>query len=211
MYKLLKILLGIVLLTGGILLYYYSSALAAPEKLYKQPTEPTTAEQKKLATQGKLAMAYCKKHGLSTTICCLIDMDIPSGRNRFFVYNMATDSIICAGLVAHGSCNESFLSTPLFSNTSGSGCSALGKYKIGYAYTGRFGKAYKLYGLDSSNSNAFNRNIVLHSYYLVPDKELYPLPICNSLGCAMVSENYLNVLANTIKAAKKPLLLWMFQ
>jgi hypothetical protein len=38
-------------------------------------------------------------------------------------------------------------------------CSSLGSYGVGQSYNGRFGKAYKLHGLDASNKS-FSRNIV---------------------------------------------------
>ncbi|QEC68624.1 hypothetical protein FRZ67_15395 [Panacibacter ginsenosidivorans] len=138
-------------------------------------------------------------------------MKLPSGKNRFFTYNLIGDSVVNAGIVAHGSCNQNFLSDPKFSNQPGCGCTALGKYEIGFKYKGMFGAAYKLYGLDSTNSNAFKRNIGLHSYYLVPDKETYLLPVCNSLGCAMVSYNFLCMLSKSIDSASKPILLWIFE
>ncbi len=67
------------------------------------------------------------------------------------------------------------------------GCSSLGKYKIGEKYRGQYGKSYKLYGLENTNSNAYKRAIVLHGFSCVPDEEIYPGVVCNSLGCAMVS------------------------
>jgi len=45
---------------------------------------------------------------------------------------------------------------------------------------------------------------------MVPDKETDPLPICNSLGCAMTSTNYLTILSKKIDASAKPVLLWIF-
>jgi hypothetical protein len=117
------------------------------------------------------------------SIAFLIDMHVPSGRNRFFVYDLRNDSISLTGLVAHGSCNTSFSLEPSFSNTSGSGCSSVGKYRVGGPYQGQFGVAYKLHGLDSTNDQAFTRNVVLHSYTCVPEGETFPLPICNTKGC----------------------------
>ena len=138
-------------------------------------------------------------------------MSLNSGKYRFFVYDLVHDSVVMSGLVAHGSCNKTFLASAKFSNMPGCGCSEKGKYKIGYKYQGRFGPAYKLYGLDTTNSNAFDRYIVLHSYYMVPDRETSPLPICNSLGCAMVSDNFIKQLAAKLDASKKPVLLWMIE
>ena len=153
---------------------------------------------------------YARAKGFSTDYCFLIDMSRPSGKNRFFIYDLRKDSITAAGLVAHGSCNTTFLRKARFSNTPNEGCSSLGKYKVGYKYNGRFGRAYKLHGLDSTNSNAFRRAVVLHAYDCVPDKEIYPLPACNSLGCPMVSYAFLDKAARVIDKARKPVLLWIY-
>jgi L,D-transpeptidase catalytic domain len=153
---------------------------------------------------------FAGARGYNKEICFLADMSIPSGKNRFFVYDLQKDSILLQGLVAHGSCDRDFQVNTVFSNTTNSGCSSLGRYKVGAGYKGRFGLAYKLYGLDSSNSNAFERNIVLHAYDCVPEQETDPLPICNSRGCPMISPGFLNRLKPVIDHSKKPVLLWMF-
>lgn len=207
-----KIIFAFLLLTVFVTVFYYGYPL--PLKNHQPSTknsEKELVEFKKLQNYNSKTKSYCKRRGFNTTVCFFIDMSLPSGKNRFFVYNLQQDSIISSGLVAHGSCNSTFLNDPMFSNTPGSGCSSLGRYKVSLKYNGRFGTAYKLNGLDSSNSNAFKRNIVLHSYYLVPDKEVDPLPVCNSLGCTMVSENYLKALAQIIDTSRKPVLLWMFE
>jgi hypothetical protein len=138
-------------------------------------------------------------------------MSIESGHNRFFVYDIKNDSILLSGLVAHGSCDDGFLSEASFSNTVNSGCSSLGKFKIGNPYKGNFGIAYKLYGLDSTNNNAFKRFVVLHSYECVPEEETYPIPICNSRGCPMISPGFMEQLKPIINAAEKPVLLWIYK
>lgn len=140
----------------------------------------------------------------------LVDMRLPSGRNRFFVYDLAADTVRMAGLVAHGSGGHAFSLTPSFSNVNGSNCSALGKYSVGSPYAGRFGRAYTLHGLDSSNDNALARHIVLHSYSCVPEGETDPYPICNSQGCPMVSPAFLQRLQPLIEGSKKPVMLWIF-
>jgi competence protein ComGC len=149
---------------------------------------------------------YCQANHYATTIAFILDMKQHSGKKRFYVYDFVKDTIVGAGLVAHGSCNKYYLSDAKFNNTVGCGCSAYGKYKVGYAYAGRFGKAYKLYGLDKTNNNAFDRNIVLHAYDCVPDEATYPQPICNSLGCTMVSYHFLYTLSQyTLKKLINPL------
>ncbi len=154
---------------------------------------------------------YAAQHAMSTEYCFLVDMSLPSGKNRFFVYNLKKNSIIHSGLVAHGSCNETFLSRPRFSNETKGGCSSLGKYKLGEFYRGKYGKSYRLYGLDNCNSNAYNRAVVVHGYDCVPDQEIYPRVLCNSLGCVMVSYKYFEKISRIIGKADKPILLWVYQ
>lgn len=168
------------------------------------------ALHQRLHGYGEQARLYCKKHGLNTTFCFLADMRLPSGQNRFFIYDLVHDSITATALVAHGSCNTFFLSSARFSNKVNSGCTSKGRYKTGGKYAGRFGTAYKLFGLDSTNSHAYERNVVLHSYTGVPDSATYPYPIMNSLGCPMVSTAFLKMLSNKIDHSRLPVLLWIF-
>jgi len=164
----------------------------------------------RLNSRASQLQLYAKQHAYNTAICFLVDMSIESGRNRFFIYDLQKDSILDAGLVAHGSCNKNWLSGRQYGNETGCGCTSLGKYKIGNQYKGKFGTAFKLYGLDSTNSNAFKRFVVLHSFSCVPDEEVHPAPICQSLGCPMVSPAFMNKLATIINESKKPVLLTIF-
>lgn len=154
---------------------------------------------------------YARQNGYSTRFCFMIDMNIHSGRKRFFVYDMKHDSILYAGLVAHGSCEQDFLKEARFSNKPGGGCTSLGKYKIGYSYYGQYGKAFKLFGLESSNSNAYQRAVVLHGYDCVPNQEIYPKAVCNSMGCPMISYEFLEKISSVINKSEKPVLLWVYR
>lgn len=91
-------------------------------------------------------------------------------------------------MVAHGSGSETAVRGNLkFSNAPESRSTSLGKYSIGKPYNGKFGKAYRLHGLEKTNSNAFARSIVLHHYSAVPfdEQDHY---IVNSQGCPMLNE-----------------------
>ncbi|MEN2488813.1 murein L,D-transpeptidase catalytic domain-containing protein [Flavobacterium sp. B11] len=143
-------------------------------------------------------------------IVFLIDMKIPSGKNRFFVYNLNTNKIIDKGLVAHGSGSETGKEGKLlFSNIPNSLSTSLGRYSIGNHYYGKFGKAYRLYGLDETNNNAFKRDIVFHYYYDVPyeEKDGY---ICNSYGCPMVNKKYFERIARLIDGSKSDILMSIY-
>jgi hypothetical protein len=153
--------------------------------------------------------SYLLKNHFNTDYCFLIDMKIPSGKKRFFVFNLKKDSIEKAGLVAHGLGSEKGDSL-VFSNVPESKCTSLGKYKIGKPYNGTYGLAYKLYGLDKTNSNALKRFVVLHSYKFVPEEEVYPSAICESYGCAMVAPGFLNTLKPYLEKAQRPIILWIF-
>lgn len=127
--------------------------------------ENKTATNRETLTRIKqkalLVKDYIHAHEYNKNTCFLIDMRLPSGKNRFFVYELNTDSVETAGLVTHGSGSEGEPDGLVFSNTPNSYCTSLGKYKIGNSYTGRFGLSYKLYGLDKTNSKAFDRFVVL--------------------------------------------------
>jgi hypothetical protein len=154
---------------------------------------------------------YAMENNFSTSYCFFVDMNIHSGLKRFFVYDLEKNIVIISGLVAHGSCRETFLNEAKFSNVPGGGCSSMGKYKIGERYRGQYGKSYKLYGLERSNSNAYKRAVVLHGFSCVPDEEIYPKDVCNSLGCAMVSPAFFEKLAFIIDRSKKPIVLWIYK
>ena len=156
--------------------------------IHKNTDSSKTSKLNK-SNKGKLQMHLKEVQELANAnskynneIAFFIDMKIPSGKNRFYIYDLKNNKLIDEGLVAHGSGSETQVAGILkFSNTNNSFCTSLGKYSIENSYVGKFGKAYKLFGLDATNSNAFDRNIVLHTYFDVPYEE-QEVPICNSLG-----------------------------
>ncbi len=163
----------------------------------------------KLKKEIAAVKSFAEGKRYNSGICFMIDMGIESGRARFFVYNLQKDSIELSGLVAHG--QGSSRAEIEFSNEPGSYCTSLGKYRIGRAYMGKFGLAYKLSGLDSTNSKALERFVVLHSHSCVPDAEVAPAGICQSQGCPTVSPEFLKKLAKYIDASEKPMLLNIYR
>jgi hypothetical protein len=165
---------------------------------------------KKLRLKADQARSFAVTKGFNDNICFMVDMSLPSGQNRFFVYNLKKDTLQNSGLVTHGRCNLSWLEGRKYGNTVGCGCTSLGKYKIGYSYNGRFGLAFKLYGLDKTNDKAFDRFVVLHAHECVPETEIAD-DICQSDGCPTVAPGYLQQLKPIIANSKKPVLLWIFE
>jgi hypothetical protein len=169
-----------------------------------------TEVMSRLKERASLAKDYVDENGFDVSYCFMIDMRLPSGKNRFFVYNLLKDSLEAAGLVTHGKGSESEAGSLVFSNTPNSNCTSLGKYKIGNSYNGNFGLSYKLLGLDKSNSRALDRAVVLHSYCGVPNTEVYPAPICVSEGCPAVSTAFLTQLKGYMDESQEPILLWIY-
>lgn len=218
----MKIACKTFVLTAGLLLtvsafgyfFWYKPKFNKPSKKNEFAFTPKEAADKKetllrLTKKSIQARDYINEHGFDDNHCFLVDMRLSSGKNRFFVYNLDKDSVEIAGLVTHGS-GISNSDAPVFSNTPNSYCTSLGKYKIGKSYIGKFGLAYKLYGLDKTNSKAFDRFVVLHAHACVPNYEISPLPICESWGCPTVSPAFLTLLQPYIDEAKKSVMLWIY-
>jgi hypothetical protein len=144
-------------------------------------------------------------------------MKIHSGKYRMFIYNFKNQEVERMALVTHGTGKgdkASIGADLLFSNEKGSWLTSLGRYKTGERDYSNWGinVHYKLHGLDTSNSNAFERIIVLHSYTYVPPYEIYPfhLPPGWSQGCPVTDDETMAWLDAKLKNTEKPVLLWIF-
>tara|TARA_R110000850_G_scaffold192373_3_gene319255 strand:- start:127 stop:684 length:558 start_codon:yes stop_codon:yes gene_type:complete len=179
---------------------------------------PSGESQTSLRLKAHEALRYCEQNDMNTEFCLLVDMSRHSGKNRLFVYQFANDSILSAGLCSHGCCDGAWGSDqskeePKFNNIPESHCSSLGKYKIGSRGYSNWGINinYKLHGLEASNSKAFSRAIVLHSWDMVGDNETYPSGTPEGWGCPAVSNNQMKFLDGLLKNVEKPVLLWVYQ
>lgn len=153
---------------------------------------------------------YIKGKNYNQDLAVFINFKIHSGKYRYFVYDLKNDKIVQKAIVAHGEgCVVKNSELLQFSNVDGSHQSSLGKYEIRESYNGKFGKAYRLDGLDKTNSNARSRAIVLHSYYCIEDNESTN-PACLSFGCPMLSKNAFNETAKYIDKSKQPIILYAF-
>jgi len=176
----------------------------------------TTSER--LKEKVKLAKAYCEQNNMNLDVCVLIDMQIHSGKKRFFLWDFKGDSIIKTGMCSHGSCGGGYsddgtISEPDFNNVPNSHCSSLGKYKIGKRGYSTFGIHinYKLHGLEKTNNKAYQRYIVFHSWNVIDGEETYPYAIDESWGCPAVSNNFMREMDVILKGKKKPVLMWIYK
>ena len=166
----------------------------------------------------QLLKEYSQKHGLSENYAIVVDFSKPSGRHRFFVCDLKTQQIISSSLCAHGAGKGSTKSCPVFSNEVGSNCSSLGHYRI----TGRHKMSstglpsFRLSGLDSSNSNALKRGILIHSAKLISYCRLgvfpfyLPLDKRISSGCFAIDIDMMDIVGDLVDKEKKPILLYAF-
>ena len=164
------------------------------------------------------ALSFCKKNNLDTKYCILIDMSIHSGKKRLFVVDLKNDTILKSSMVSHGCGNylwsdDQTKDKPSFSNIPESHLASLGKYRVGKRGWSNWGINinYKLHGLDSTNSNAYMRMIVLHGWNSVQDKETYPNGSPEGYGCPAVSNNTMRYLDELLKNKKKDVLMWVYK
>jgi len=162
------------------------------------------------------ALAFCKQKNYCEDYYFLIDLSVHSGKNRFYVYDFKQKKIVDQNLVTHGSCdifedNDTKYQKVKFINLDKSHCSSSGKYKVGKRDYSSWGikVKYWLEGLDNSNSNAQDRVVVLHSWYAVADKEIFPRYSPLSWGCPAVSDSFMQTLDTKLQATEKPVLLWI--
>ena len=159
---------------------------------------------------------YCRKKNLSKNYAIIVDYSIPSGKHRFFVCDLKKEKIIASSLCAHGVGKGSTVFKPIFSNEIGSNCSSLGHYKItgSHQMSSSGLPSFRLQGLDTSNSNAMKRGILIHSAKLVSYCRLgiYPfyLPLDRriSSGCFAIDIDMMDVVGDLVDKEKEPILLY---
>lgn len=100
----------------------------------------------------------------------VVDFNKPSSENRLFIFDLR-EGDVREYLVAHGKKSGEKFATH-FSNENGSNCSSLGIYKTAEEYHGNHGRSLRIDGLESANSNARDRDVVIHAAeYVVPNYE----------------------------------------
>ena len=162
------------------------------------------------------ALSYAKANKFNESYYFLVDLNLHSGKNRFFIYDFKTNKIIDENLVTHGSCDQ-FEENPKkwekvkFDVRSDSHCSMSGKYKIGKRDYSSWGinVKYWIHGLEKTNNTAVKRVVVLHSWNAVKNEEIYPKYSPLSWGCPAVSNEFMQKLDTRLQESKKPVLLWI--
>jgi hypothetical protein len=116
----------------------------------------------------------------------IVDYSQPSTERRLFLLNLKTGTVD-KYFVAHG-VKSGITQATSFSNRDNSRQTSLGLYLTGNSYQGSHGESLYLHGLEASNNNAFNRDIVMHGakYISLDFLEKYGR-MGRSWGCPAVS------------------------
>lgn len=108
-----------------------------------------------------------ERHNADGRYLLIVDYSIPSNDYRLFIWDTEQDCIVEKFWCAHGRGGGSTPKTPVFSNTPGSKCSSLGWYLVDKSVGVSYHWGYKYHavdGLDTSNSNARSRQILIHPW-----------------------------------------------
>ena len=119
----------------------------------------------------------------------VVNFDLHSAKPRLFVFDcvagIATSHLCAHGRGSEGPADDGF--AEIFSNRNGSNCTSLGIYHCDVTYIGEHGKSLYLDGLESTNSSARRRHIVMHgATYVSPALIQSTGRIGRSLGCPAI-------------------------
>ncbi|MBO5831657.1 MAG: murein L,D-transpeptidase catalytic domain family protein [Alistipes sp.] len=144
----------------------------------------------RVAERASKLREFCHSKGYNTDVALFVDLSRHSGRRRFVVWSFECDAPLFACPVSHGSgARESHVRSAYasVSNVDGSHLSSLGRALVSERYEGRYGVAYRLDGLDESNSNLRSRCVVLHGWEHTTSNPIFPRATVGSHGCPVLS------------------------
>lgn len=147
------------------------------------PSNPITTAPNLLA-QAKDALARHKDRVRNLDRMAVADFGTYSSKPRFHIIDLRTGRAQ-SFLVAHGRGSDPAHTGWLksFSNAPGSEATSQGAYLTGDTYIGKHGNSRRLIGLESGNSNALDRGIVIHSAWYVSEEMARKGGIGRSEGC----------------------------
>lgn len=119
----------------------------------------------------------------------VVNFGLHSAKPRLFVFDCVA-GVVSKHLCAHGRGSEGPADdghAEVFSNKDGSNCTSLGIYHCDMTYMGGHGKSLYLDGLETTNSAARARHIVMHgATYVSPEVIQSSGRIGRSLGCPAI-------------------------
>ncbi len=128
----------------------------------------------------------------------IIDYTKPSTERRLYLLDLKTGEV-SKHFVAHGK-GSGGLIPKKFSNTDDSKMSSVGLFLGGGTYYGKHGESLDLYGMESTNSKAADRDIVLHAAAYVSEDFIKDRGMLGrSWGCPAVSKSDIATMISHLK------------
>ena len=158
------------------------------------------------------AVEYSRRHGYNDRVVLLWDLSLHSGRRRFVVWDVERDCMLHAFVASHGSGSKRRRVPSIYakvSNEDGSHRSSEGFALVAERYEGRYGVAYRLDGLQESNSEMRKRCIVLHGWSYTPSFPIWPLPVVGSWGCPVLSRRAMRLIDDILQRNQR-VILWTY-
>jgi len=132
----------------------------------------------------------------------VVDFNQNSIKKRFYVFDTQENKVETY-YVDHGKGSEGATDdgmADVFSNEEGSSSSSLGIYRTLDEYVGGHGRSLRLQGLEPTNSNAYERAVVLHrADYVSEDFIRQTGRIGRSDGCLAVEQSVADALIDKLK------------
>jgi hypothetical protein len=182
---------------GGLLVSSAATSTGLPSIVYSAPPPPPRPVLVPQAPAGIDAQLFARakaaldSHRIAARDSMgIIDFSRPSADPRFHVVDLMNGTAQ-SYRVAHGRGSDPDHSGFLerFSNRPGSEATSEGAYTTAEYYQGKYGLSMKVAGLDPTNSNAYDRAIVIHNaWYAEPEMIAAHGKLGRSEGCFAFSK-----------------------
>ena len=207
----LILLLTAALATGGFAWWIYHSPDTAP--LPKSTKAQLFWHNKVNPWDLQQVRDYCRKFGYNDTYYIICDFGMPSGKKRFYLYNLNSRRRIMSSYCMHGNGGGSTDEKAVFSNKPGSNCSSIGLYALKGIGSHSMKSCIRVTGLDRTNSMARARGLLIHSSRKTTcfDGGQKYIPLGDeSHGCFTISAGSLVQLMEiySLHGKKKRILMW---
>lgn len=168
---------------------------------------------KYFSTRAAELYAFCQERGYNTRVALLMDLGRHSGRRRFVVWDFQQGRALYSFPVSHGSGSARSHVRSAYaecSNEDGSHLSSAGRALVAERYVGRYGVAYRLDGLDETNSALRKRCVVLHGWRYTTSFPIYPFPTVGSWGCPVLSRRAMRKVDEILQREER-VVLWLYK
>ena len=158
--------------------------------------------QSRAKERASKLLEFCRKEGYNTRIALFVDLSRHSGRRRFVAWSFERNAPLFTAPVSHGSGSQKSHVRSAYSrlsNEDGSHLSSVGRALIAERYEGRYGVAYRLDGLEATNSNLRPRCVVLHGWEHTTSYPIFPLATTGSFGCPVLPQSMMQRVDELIK------------